>query len=114
MRNKGISPLIATVLLLGFTVALAAIIMTWGKSFEESDCNKCVQMLDSYSSWSSDCDSHCKCVEYKYDIDKDNYTIKGLNEDQYNSFFLVMESFPTMNYTAYIKILKKCSMAERI
>ena len=33
MNNKGISPLIATVLIIGFTVALAAIIITWGSSF---------------------------------------------------------------------------------
>lgn len=33
MRKKGISPLIATVLIIGFTVALAAVIMTWGQSF---------------------------------------------------------------------------------
>src|SRR3989338_8865241 len=32
-QKKGISPLIATVLLIGFTVALAAIIMTWGTTF---------------------------------------------------------------------------------
>src|SRR3989339_885461 len=31
--KKGISPLIATVLIIGFTVALAAIIMTWGTKF---------------------------------------------------------------------------------
>ena len=33
MLRKGISPLIATVLIIGFTVALAAIIMTWGTKF---------------------------------------------------------------------------------
>ncbi|MDP2908398.1 MAG: hypothetical protein Q8N77_01190 [Nanoarchaeota archaeon] len=33
MKKRGISPLIATVLILGFTVALAAIIMTWGTGF---------------------------------------------------------------------------------
>ena len=33
MNNKGISPLIATVLIIGFTVALAAMIMTWGTDF---------------------------------------------------------------------------------
>lgn len=32
-NKKGITPLIATVLLIGFTVALAAIIMTWGTEF---------------------------------------------------------------------------------
>lgn len=33
MEKRGISPLIATVLILGFTVALAAVIMTWGTAF---------------------------------------------------------------------------------
>lgn len=32
-NKKGISPLIATVLILGFTVALAAVIMVWGTRF---------------------------------------------------------------------------------
>lgn len=35
-RKKGISPLIATVLIIGFTVALAAVIMTWGQGFSKS------------------------------------------------------------------------------
>ncbi|MBU2589196.1 MAG: hypothetical protein KKB39_00365 [Nanoarchaeota archaeon] len=35
-KKKGISPLIATVLIIGFTVALAAIIMTWGTTFSKS------------------------------------------------------------------------------
>lgn len=33
MNKRGISPLIATVLIIGFTVALAAIIITWGGRF---------------------------------------------------------------------------------
>jgi flagellin-like protein len=33
MFKKGISPLIATVLIIGFTVALAAMVMTWGSGF---------------------------------------------------------------------------------
>lgn len=33
MKKKGISPLIATVLIIGFTVALAAIVLTWGGGF---------------------------------------------------------------------------------
>lgn len=33
MWKKGISPLIATVLIIGFTVALAAMVMTWGSGF---------------------------------------------------------------------------------
>ena len=33
MTKKGISPLIATVLIIGFTVALVAMVMTWGSGF---------------------------------------------------------------------------------
>ena len=37
MRNKrGISPLIATVLVIGFTIALALVIFTWGKTFTQT------------------------------------------------------------------------------
>jgi len=32
-KKRGISPLIATVLIIGFTIALAAVIMTWGSGF---------------------------------------------------------------------------------
>lgn len=34
-NKKGISPLIATVLVIGFTVALAAVILTWGQTFSK-------------------------------------------------------------------------------
>ena len=33
MSKRGISPLIATVLIVGFTIALAAMIITWGGNF---------------------------------------------------------------------------------
>lgn len=33
MRKKGISPLIATVLLIGFAIGLGAIVMNWGRSY---------------------------------------------------------------------------------
>jgi len=37
MRDKrGISPLIATVLVIGFTIALALVIFTWGKTFTQT------------------------------------------------------------------------------
>lgn len=36
IQKKGISPLIATILIIGFTVALAAVIMTWGSSFTKT------------------------------------------------------------------------------
>ena len=45
MDKRGISPLIATVLIIGFTVALAAVIITWGGRF--------ILRLQAYS-------HHCK------------------------------------------------------
>ncbi|MBD3203262.1 hypothetical protein GF327_03140 [Candidatus Woesearchaeota archaeon] len=35
-RKKGVSPLIATVLLIAFSVALGAVVMSWGRSFIDS------------------------------------------------------------------------------
>ena len=35
MEKKGISPLIATVLIIGFVIALAVIILTWSQTFTE-------------------------------------------------------------------------------
>ena len=51
MNKKGISPLIATVLILGFTVALAAIIMTWGTDFTKKILDIFTEVR-SFSHWS--------------------------------------------------------------
>ena len=46
MNKKAISPLIATVLLIGFTVALAAIIITWGSNFIEGITDTTAEQTD--------------------------------------------------------------------
>lgn len=35
LNKRGLSPLIATLLLIGFSIAMGAIVMSWGKSFIE-------------------------------------------------------------------------------
>lgn len=40
MNDKGISPLIATVLLIGFVVALGSVVMLWGKGFVKEKTEK--------------------------------------------------------------------------
>jgi len=40
MNKRGITPLIATVLLIGFTVALAAVVMTWALGFVNDTTSK--------------------------------------------------------------------------
>ena len=48
IKNKrGISPLIATVLLIGFAVALAAVVMTWGLDFIKSTADTTEQQTEN-------------------------------------------------------------------
>ena len=65
-NKKGISPLIATVLLIGFSVALAAVVMTWGLDYIKASTDqvgdktqealKCATQLD-FEIVSADCDT---------------------------------------------------------
>lgn len=60
MKKKGISPLIATVLIIGFTVALGATIMTWGKGFIQDRMDKEGKMAEARLS----------CVSTDFTVDK--------------------------------------------
>jgi len=46
--RKGISPLIATVLLIGFTVALAAVLMTWGLDYVKKSTEQVGSKTEEY------------------------------------------------------------------
>ena len=39
-KKRGVSPLIATVLLIAFTVALGAVVMNWGRGFVQTQTNE--------------------------------------------------------------------------
>ncbi|MFH1592818.1 MAG: archaellin/type IV pilin N-terminal domain-containing protein [Candidatus Woesearchaeota archaeon] len=58
MDKKGISPLIATVLIIGFTVALAALIITWGGQF----------IRQTQSQVGQETDLQVLCSQVKFDI----------------------------------------------
>lgn len=47
MNKKGISPLIATVLLIAFAVALGAVVMNWGRSYVEETAKQSGQTSDA-------------------------------------------------------------------
>lgn len=86
MKNKkAISPLIATVLLIGFTVALAAVVMTWGGGFirkttESTETSAettlaCANLNLEITGYTNTCDSitvsnskDVKIVEFMYKI----------------------------------------------
>ncbi|HLD03081.1 MAG TPA: archaellin/type IV pilin N-terminal domain-containing protein [Candidatus Nanoarchaeia archaeon] len=59
MNSKGISPLIATVLIVGFTVALAAVIFTWGVNFTKETTEKTTQQANVAQ----------KCGQISFDVD---------------------------------------------
>ncbi|MEK6934832.1 MAG: archaellin/type IV pilin N-terminal domain-containing protein [Nanoarchaeota archaeon] len=60
-NKRGISPLIATVLIVGFTVALAAVIISWGSGF--------IQQMTERTSKTTDITLKC-VTELKFDISK--------------------------------------------
>lgn len=58
--KKGISPLIATVLLIGFTVALTSIVMMWGKGFVTEKTTKEGALAEA----------RMDCLEVEFTVDK--------------------------------------------
>ena len=83
-RKKGMSPLIATVLLIGFAVALAALVMTWGLDFIKGQTGnvdtstdqalKCVNQLDF--KLEVDCGSDRVAVDNRGSIDITSLTLR--------------------------------------
>lgn len=64
MKNKrGISPLIATVLIIGFCIALAAIVMTWGGGFVRTTTEKTEASADMALKCSTELDFEIKSVD---------------------------------------------------
>ena len=62
--RKGISPLIATVLLIGFTVALAAVLMTWGLDYIRDTTEKVGSQTEQYL--------QCSSSDFAFEITKVN------------------------------------------
>jgi len=72
LKKKGVSPLIATVLLIAFAVALGAVVMNWGRTYVEETADKAKQTSDTKVSCSMD-------VGMKY------VTINGAKQLCYNT-----------------------------
>ena len=54
--NKAVSPLIATVLLIAFAVALGAVVMNWGRGYVEDTANIARERSDTEVKCASDVD----------------------------------------------------------
>lgn len=83
MKKKAISPLIATVLLIGFTVSLTVLVMTWGKSFITEKATKEGALAEA----------RIDCTNIDFTIDKSckkgsdfNFTIRSLQSTKIDGF----------------------------
>ena|SRR3989344_8482098 len=85
MNKRGITPLIATVLLIGFTVALAAVIFNWGQGFTTGIQKNVDESTKTQLACSTELDfgiSDVKCtsgiLEYVQVTNKGNVGIRAL------------------------------------
>ncbi len=62
MKKRGISPLIATVLLIGFTIALAVIVTNWGLNYVKGTTERTSEQTEHALSCISDLDFEIKEV----------------------------------------------------
>lgn len=77
--KKGISPLIATVLIIGFTIVVAAMVIVWGTDLFK----KTVSETETVSQLSKACSStNIEVLSYKLNPDKTvDMTLKNNNQD---------------------------------
>jgi len=88
-KKRGISPLIATVLLIGFIVALVAVVMMWGKGF----------VMEKAQKEGSLADKQLGCTRVKIDIKKEGNSIFVLNSGSEPIDGLILRQ---------LNIVKKC------
>ena len=91
-RNKrGISPLIATVLLIAFAVALGAVVMNWGRSYIEATQTQVQQQGQT----------EIKCsTSVKVDAIKIGGVTKVCFDDSQHDVKFILENIGTVNVTA--------------
>jgi len=83
MKKKGISPLIATVLLIGFTVAIVALLIVWGTNFLQETAEKEGAQAEG--------ELNCQFIDFTVtDVDINGgeleVTISNFNEDPIDAF----------------------------
>ena len=77
---KGVSPLIATVLLIGFVIALVAVVMLWGKSF----------IMEKAAKEGSLSQKQLDCVRIEIDVKKEgeNYFVINKGREQIDGMII--------------------------
>src|SRR3989338_3217041 len=92
MEKRGISPLIATVLLIGFTITIAAILMIWGGNLVKERAEKISARTEAQTSCTAKVEiglNSAKCTtEDNKDIVKDivKISVENKGSDTINAF----------------------------
>lgn len=97
LDRRAISPLIATVLIIGFTVSLTAVVMTWGKNF----------ITEKTQKTSADAEVQMRCINMEFTIDKAcirtnlndktvELTLRNLKSEKIDAFRFRSTSMPNV------------------
>ncbi len=93
MKNKkGISPLIATVLIIGFTIIIAALVITWGTNLFKKTVSETEKSTKINTLCSS---SNIEVVDFSLSQDKTKVevTLKNLNQEHEVKDFKVVLNY---------------------
>ncbi len=77
-NKKGVSPLIATVLLIAFAVALGAVVMNWGKDFVTSKMDSADKLSNIDLSCSNEINLAIKTINDQSTLCYNNGTVKNI------------------------------------
>jgi flagellin-like protein len=99
MNKKGVSPLIATVLLIAFAVALGAIVMNWGRGYVEDTQSFARSTSESQLICSSAVDLDFNVKNVVVDLQQGSYakvnmTIEGMGDHIIESFVIQLFNDP--------------------
>jgi len=109
--RKGISPLIATVLLIAFAVALGAVVMSWGRGYIETTATFAEEKSAAEMRCTMDVELDYAIVNNQKkvcfgDMNEDNINITDLDYDEYVNNKEAVEEVPDFDPTAEVDYIE--------
>lgn len=93
MKKRGISPLIATILLIGFAIAIAAVVFTWGRGYVTETAEKEGSLSQA----------QLECNQVEIEINEDN-TITNIGSRAIDGLIIRKDGVPSEDEN-YKKVL---------
>ena len=108
MKKRGVSQLIATVLLIGFIIALVALVIIWGRHYIEERAAKEGSIAQEKFSCSSDV--KITVTDVSYAGNNMEVTVENLKESVINSFIMRVSGTSGTDPVEVYEILGKLSV----